>query len=85
MMSMYQNMLEDVFIMQGKNGEMPTFTPEDLVKEIEATRQFILDLAIEVPDTAGISARMVAEAIRPLEYLSQRVEYRTLNQKGGQQ
>lgn len=81
---MYKDMIEDVFIMQDKEGGMPTFEPEDLKREIEATRQFILDLALEVPDSAGITAKMVAEALRPLEYLGKRVEYRVLRaEKGG--
>ena len=75
----YQNKKEDLFIMQGLNGGEPNYSPEALVEEIEGVRQFILEMVGELSDNSTISAKMVAQALQPLNYLSRQVEFRTIN------
>lgn len=72
---------KDLFIMQAKEDETLSYGPESIVNELTNLRKFIIDMAAELDDKADISARELAFALMPLDYLLNDVEFRTVKSR----
>lgn len=68
-------MKKNILIMQEKDGQVPAYTPEDLVNGLENLRRFITGMAAQLDEKADISARELASALMPLDYLLDEVDY----------
>ena len=71
----------NLFIMQAKEGRTLAYSPETIVKELANLRNFIIDVAAQLDDKADVSARELAFALMPLDYLLNDVEYRTVKSR----
>lgn len=69
---------QDLIIMTGLNGGIPMQNGEDLVNDLECTREFIFDLISRLPDEEDVSAKQLTKALWALEYLTKYVEYRVV-------
>ena len=76
----------NLFIMQAQQGEHLSYSPEELLDALRNAREFIVStMASELSADSMITAKELAMALMPLDYLVNDVEYRTLDQRGGQQ
>lgn len=71
----------NLFIMQAKEGQTLSYESETIVKELANLRNFIIGMAAQLDDKADVSARELAFALMPLDYLLNEVEFRTVKSR----
>ncbi|RRC99060.1 hypothetical protein [Prevotella sp. OH937_COT-195] len=67
--------------MQAKEGQTLSYESETIVKELANLRNFIIGMAAQLDDKADVSARELAFALMPLDYLLNEVEFRTVKSR----
>ena len=70
-----------IVILQAAEGETLMYGAAEIQNDLKQVRRFILDLAGELADDATITARDVAYAMMPLDFLIDDVEFKEIKSR----